>query len=451
MGRTVLLQVENIDYDALQTHFNMPMADAAKKFGVSLTLFKSICRRNGIQRWPHRKLRSLQNKIADLQTRLEDHPNAVEHQLRRRLDELQGADGTGLNTTAWGPANCAGLLPDGDGMPGSSEPVNPAVSTKPAGGANTSSGPNFTYEELRKHFYLPLTEAAKHSGVSSTVFKKICRKNGIRKWPHRKLKSLQSKIIDLQSRIASNQGAQESELKRRLDELKCLDTTNEDGHDVCQLFSLNQFIAPTQPAAPVQDAVPVKLEELDEVSAVMDADLMDEDFVMGMTDAELDQGMLSMVSESPLLRPMGSMSRVQSVEMLCEMINGSEQSSGGGNIPRILSTDALCDMEKYAPPMSRVQSAEALCDMQEAGMITCWVGPEGWNDGFMSMSPAKDGAMQSNDVEWRSHYADPTPGHLPRWGSSSSLARLDELNDETYLDQMANEMNDGLQRVSVQR
>ena len=84
-------------------------------------------------------------------------------------------------------------------------------------------------------------------------------------------------------------------------------------------------------------------------------------------------------------------------------------------------------------------------------MITCWVGPEGWNDGFMSMSPAKDGAMQSNDVEWRSHYADPTPGHLPRWGSSSSLARLDELHDETYLDQMANEMNDGLQRVSVQR
>ena len=50
MGRIVQLQIDSIDYDTLQAHFSMPMAEAAKKFGVSLTLFKRICRKNGIQR-----------------------------------------------------------------------------------------------------------------------------------------------------------------------------------------------------------------------------------------------------------------------------------------------------------------------------------------------------------------------------------------------------------------
>lgn len=80
-----------------------------------------------------------------------------------------------------------------------------------------------TYDELRKSFNLPMTLAAKHFGVSLTLFKKICRKNGIRRWPHRKLKSLKTKIVDLQSRLDNNQGAREVELQRRLDELKELD------------------------------------------------------------------------------------------------------------------------------------------------------------------------------------------------------------------------------------
>lgn len=430
MGRTVLLQVENIDYDALQKHFNMPMADAAKKFGVSLTLFKSICRKNGIQRWPHRKLRSLQNKIADLQTRLEDHPNAAEHQLRRRLDELQGASGSNLAVDPSAgcgsrPIKCPRLPQDADGMPGSSEqPPTNTTATAPAKGA----GPNFTYEELRKHFYLPLTEAAKHSGVSSTVFKKICRKNGIRKWPHRKLKSLQSKILDLQSRIASNQGAQETELKRRLDELKCLDTTNDTNQVVGQLFSLNQFIAPPPAAVAAPEAAQPQMymseanlldAELLE-SDLLDAELLESDLMLGMTDAELDQGIAALAKSSPSLQPM---SRVQSVEMLCEMINGGEQNLSGMG-PRILSTDALCDMDKYAPPMSRVQSAEALCDMQEAGMITCWVGPEGWNEGGMNTgSPIKQEPMYGTgaDAAWRNYSVSDSPSHF-----MSNLAPLDD-------------------------
>ena len=59
MGRPrhAILDKGMIEYHVLQKHFNMPIAEAARKFDVSLTLFKQVCRQNGIQRWPHRKLR----------------------------------------------------------------------------------------------------------------------------------------------------------------------------------------------------------------------------------------------------------------------------------------------------------------------------------------------------------------------------------------------------------
>lgn len=53
----------NIDFDALQSHFHLPMAQVAKKFDVCLTFFKKICRQHGIKRWPYRKLKSLEKRI----------------------------------------------------------------------------------------------------------------------------------------------------------------------------------------------------------------------------------------------------------------------------------------------------------------------------------------------------------------------------------------------------
>ena len=41
----------------------MPIAAVAHKFGICVTLLKKICRRHGIQRWPHRQIRGLQKSI----------------------------------------------------------------------------------------------------------------------------------------------------------------------------------------------------------------------------------------------------------------------------------------------------------------------------------------------------------------------------------------------------
>jgi len=59
--------------------------------------------------------------------------------------------------------------------------------------------PIIPFETLAAHFHVPITEASKNLGVCATVLKKICRKYGIQRWPHRKIKSLERMIEVLQS------------------------------------------------------------------------------------------------------------------------------------------------------------------------------------------------------------------------------------------------------------
>ncbi|KAF7830728.1 protein RKD4 [Senna tora] len=49
-------------------------------------------------------------------------------------------------------------------------------------------------EEIRKHFDVPITKAAKELNVGLTLLKRRCRELNITRWPHRKIKSLQSLI-----------------------------------------------------------------------------------------------------------------------------------------------------------------------------------------------------------------------------------------------------------------
>ncbi|KAK7253022.1 hypothetical protein RIF29_37402 [Crotalaria pallida] len=55
-----------------------------------------------------------------------------------------------------------------------------------------------TLPDLAKYFDMPIVEASKNLNVGLTVLKRKCREFGIRRWPHRKLKSLDNLIHDLQ-------------------------------------------------------------------------------------------------------------------------------------------------------------------------------------------------------------------------------------------------------------
>eukprot|EP00656_Telonema_subtile_P019628 TRINITY_DN2085_c0_g1_i3.p1 TRINITY_DN2085_c0_g1~~TRINITY_DN2085_c0_g1_i3.p1 ORF type:complete len:235 (+),score=33.21 TRINITY_DN2085_c0_g1_i3:169-873(+) len=58
-----------ITFQDLQTHFDQPLAEVARKLNVCTTFFKKICRHFGIKRWPFRKLKSLEKKIALLESK----------------------------------------------------------------------------------------------------------------------------------------------------------------------------------------------------------------------------------------------------------------------------------------------------------------------------------------------------------------------------------------------
>ena len=40
----------------IETHFHMPIVEAAKQMGICQTSLKRLCRLHGIQRWPYRKV-----------------------------------------------------------------------------------------------------------------------------------------------------------------------------------------------------------------------------------------------------------------------------------------------------------------------------------------------------------------------------------------------------------
>lgn len=59
---------------------------------------------------------------------------------------------------------------------------------------------NFTFEDLAPYFHLPINEVAVKLNVCATILKKICRKNGIQRWPHRKIKSIDKLIATLEEK-----------------------------------------------------------------------------------------------------------------------------------------------------------------------------------------------------------------------------------------------------------
>ncbi|QCD91203.1 protein RKD5 [Vigna unguiculata] len=59
--------VAKISLSDLVQYFGMPIVEASRNLNVGLTVLKRKCREFGIPRWPHRKIKSLDSLIHDLQ------------------------------------------------------------------------------------------------------------------------------------------------------------------------------------------------------------------------------------------------------------------------------------------------------------------------------------------------------------------------------------------------
>ncbi|WJX90016.1 hypothetical protein P8452_71959 [Trifolium repens] len=72
---------------------------------------------------------------------------------------------------------------------------------------------------ISQYFYMPICQAAKELNVGLTYLKKRCRELGIRRWPHRKLNSLQTLINNVQE-MGKDEGPLSDELRNEIEMLE---------------------------------------------------------------------------------------------------------------------------------------------------------------------------------------------------------------------------------------
>ncbi|KAG0594840.1 hypothetical protein M758_UG114700 [Ceratodon purpureus] len=77
-----------------------------------------------------------------------------------------------------------------------------------------------TLHELSQYFHMPITQASKELKVGLTVLKKRCREFGIPRWPHRKMKSLDSLIQNIQELARGPEGGTSGPVMSAVKELE---------------------------------------------------------------------------------------------------------------------------------------------------------------------------------------------------------------------------------------
>ncbi|DAZ95007.1 TPA: hypothetical protein N0F65_003633 [Lagenidium giganteum] len=88
-NRVKSLVTKHISIDELREHFDRPIIDVAKDFGICITLMKKICRRNGIKRWPHRQIRSLSKSIASMEAAMLSAQGSEREKYRDQIMNLK--------------------------------------------------------------------------------------------------------------------------------------------------------------------------------------------------------------------------------------------------------------------------------------------------------------------------------------------------------------------------
>jgi len=91
--------------------------------------------------------------------------------------------------------------------------------------ANTKKGERaacklITSEDLRPFFHLPITQVAEHFHICTTVMKKVCRNNGIPRWPYRKLSAIEKKIETIRSTVTLKSHHNAARLSNELENLE---------------------------------------------------------------------------------------------------------------------------------------------------------------------------------------------------------------------------------------
>ncbi|CAN6335848.1 unnamed protein product [Urochloa humidicola] len=86
-GRSALAiqreRASNLQVSDLARYFHLPMTEAAKHLGVCATVLKTTSRRFHVPRWPHRKIKSIDNHIAKLRRSANNGDAVAMHEMER--------------------------------------------------------------------------------------------------------------------------------------------------------------------------------------------------------------------------------------------------------------------------------------------------------------------------------------------------------------------------------
>ena len=79
---------KEMDLKELSQYFHLPINEVSQQLGVCTTVLKKMCRSNGVERWPHRKIKSIDGLIDSLNTLIETEPEDIDH-LLQEMEALQ--------------------------------------------------------------------------------------------------------------------------------------------------------------------------------------------------------------------------------------------------------------------------------------------------------------------------------------------------------------------------
>ncbi|KAI4377519.1 hypothetical protein MLD38_015128 [Melastoma candidum] len=71
--------------------------------------------------------------------------------------------------------------------------------------------------DVAAYFHMPIEKASKRLLLCPTVVKKICRRGGVRRWPYRKVKSLDNKIMKLSTKFEMSNPEEKASIRAQIE------------------------------------------------------------------------------------------------------------------------------------------------------------------------------------------------------------------------------------------
>nr|GMD68539.1 protein RKD1-like [Ipomoea batatas] len=177
----------------ISSRFHLPISKVAVQLKVGVTTLKLRCRELGISRWLRQKLLQLEDEdehaipfpSPDQDYRESSHTTEpvcdFYQEIDRDLDFMNVMTGEHHDVATNAPLNVKEV----------SKSAKTIVLDK------RTSKP-WSFDTISPLFHLPASQAAKELNVSEDKLTRMCKKLGVKRWPYRKLQSLDNLLANLQ-------------------------------------------------------------------------------------------------------------------------------------------------------------------------------------------------------------------------------------------------------------